>query len=174
MSGRLPEWIDPLRLVEQRAELSGTLALAGMSRLGGFLCDQQGEIQVQLSFGHDAPGLRLVEGRLQADLRQICQRCLQPVTQHLDVPVRLGLVLSEQEADRLPENVEPLLVGRDPVRLTDIVEDELMLSLPVVALHEGEAACVAVTERYTQQPVEADEKRPNPFDVLSQLRDKKQ
>jgi uncharacterized protein len=66
-----------------------------------------------------------------------CQRCLQPVRHELAARVELMALVDESALSQLPGDVEPLLTGGQPVRLADLVEDEALLALPIVASHPG-------------------------------------
>ena len=106
----------------------------------------------------------------QVALPQTCQRCLGPV----DVPVsferEFRFVASEEVAALEDEESEEdvLVLSRD-FNLLELVEDELLMALPVVPKHE---VCPGAVKLQVADPdfvVEAQEK-PNPFAVLEQLK----
>ena len=66
MSARLPERVDPLRLAELGRTFHGRLPLARLVRLGQSLCDQAGEVEVELAFGRDEQGRLTLSGRIDA------------------------------------------------------------------------------------------------------------
>jgi uncharacterized protein len=85
--------------------------------------------------------------------------------------VLLGVVEDLAAADRLPAELDPLLI-EGPTSVREMVEDELILALPVVAMHEH-AQCPAreVLEQYVPQAGSSDgEERHNPFAILTSLR----
>lgn len=169
---RLPERIDPYRFAETRRILEGRLGVASMQRLAGHLSDDSGEVQVELAFGVDDEGIRYVRGRLHAALVVPCQRCLGDMTLAVDTDVCLGMIADESLAERLPEPYDPLVVGDEPLYLRDIVEDELILALPVVARHAGACAgeMSAGPEEEQEQVSEGGEERENPFAALAKLK----
>ena len=134
MSGRLPQTVQPERLAETGAVLRGSVSLGSMTRLATYLYDAEGGVEVELAFGIDEQGIKYTTGRIQAVLHLICQRCLQSLKYPLDVETTLGLVRPE-EAPRLPEGYEPLIFEEPSVDLARIVEDELILALPIVPMH---------------------------------------
>jgi uncharacterized protein len=74
----------------------------------------------------------------------VCQRCLGPLRLPLSSESRVGLVESMEQADRLPADAEPVWIEDRKVDLDEIVEEELLLALPLVPLHEpGAAECTA-------------------------------
>lgn len=166
----LPALLHPLRYADSGRSVGGSVSVAGMRRLLDALTRSDTQAQVELRFGRDSSGRAEVRGSVQATLSLTCQRCMHPVEIELDLPVLLGIVESEVEAEQLPESHEPLLVDEEPIRLQDLIEDELILGLPLVALHpQGSAHC---GERYPVAPGDdtqseqsaADDN--NPFSVL--------
>lgn len=166
MLQQLPELIDPLRLVDEGQTLRGQIPLSRMQRLAPLLSTTQGVIDVELEFGRDERNLPSLHGRINAQLELICQRCLQPMPLAVYVQPALGLVTSRSEADYLPESYEPLLVGPEPLSLTVIVEDELVLGLPIVPKHENEHCATWLESGVSEQ----DAPREHPFAVLSRLK----
>jgi uncharacterized protein len=136
MSGRLPHNVQPMRLAETGAILHGKLLLSEMDRLAEHLHDTEGSVEVDLEFGIDEAGTRYVRGRLQTVLHLVCQRCLQVLAYPLDLSVLLALASSghHREAE-LAERYEALTLTDPTIELKRLVEDELMLALPLVPAH---------------------------------------
>ena len=59
---------------------------------------------------------------------------------HIESDFRFGLITSEDEADALPKEFEPLLAQNYELSLIELVEDEILLSLPIVARHDEECS----------------------------------
>lgn len=170
MSERLPEQVDPLRLARQGAIVDGVLPLSHRHRLAEYLSATPGDAAVAVEFGLGEGVIGFLRGRAQAQLTVICQRCLEPMTLTIEAPFAFGLVASEAETDRLGEDYEPLIVGDEPLQLGDLIEDELILALPIVALHDLQD-CPAARRLETQDP--AVDERPadaSPFAVLKELK----
>jgi len=176
MKDRLPEHIEPLRLARSHRLLSGQLPLKRMQRLIESIEDKSGDIDIDLKFDIDMNGVSMLEGQVCCSLQLRCQRCMQPMTFPIDVTFRLALVESEAEIDALGEQYEPLLLEDDLVSIADIVEDELLLALPIVPRH-AEDECQLINpaaEPVEQQATEPEPSREdNPFAVLAELQRKK-
>ena len=140
MSGRLPETVQWDRLTEGDKTLRGTIALQGMTRLAGCLLDDEGDVDVELESGIDAQKVRYLRGHLRTTLNLVCQRCLQPLSYPLDIDISLGLVLTDDEAERLPEVCDPYVFEQRTAELKSSLEDELMLALRPFPMH-GTARC---------------------------------
>lgn len=172
MSDRLPVQVEPLRLARQGAKLRGLLPLAHMQRLAEYLCGAAGDAEVALDFGLGEGGVGFLRGQARATLAMTCQRCLEPMDLEVEASFMFGLVESEGEAERVSEEYEPLTVGETPLRLAELVEDELILALPIVALHD-QLICPAAGRLGTAEANVGDESGgSNPFAVLEQLKRK--
>jgi uncharacterized protein len=160
----LPEHIEPLGLADAGRCFRGQVPVRELTRLLPCLSATDGDLQVQLDFRLDERRIRTLKGTIGGSVNLVCQRCLKALRFQLDVNFCLGIVSSEAEIDRLPEGYEPLLVSGEPLRTFDVVEDEVLLSLPDFPLHEGEQSCVMA---YENQPLPA---KDNPFSILEKLK----
>ncbi len=171
MSTDVPETLDAWRMVAARRGFEGRLPLSSMTRLRDALFDSQGEVSFALDFDRDALLVPYVELRIDAELPLLCQRSLQRFLFPVQIVQRLGLIRAGQENDEveeaaLPPGYEALLVAEDGMlRPTELIEDELILAVPVVPVMPGSEA----VER--DWPVSADEEaRVNPFSALAGLK----
>jgi len=132
----LPPRIDPSVIAAEQRLLEGSLPLAAMPRLCAVVDCHQGEARLRLQGRIDEAGYRLLDGHVQTQLEMQCQRCMQAVKIAIDTDFLLALVASEQQATRLPDDYEPLIAEGEELLLAELVEDELLLGLPLVARHE--------------------------------------
>lgn len=154
-------------MVAAQREFEGRISLAAMSRLRESLLDPEGDARFTLTFGTDAL-LRLpfAELRIDAELPLECQSSLQRFMLPVQLVQRLGLIRDEADEPALPEEYEALLVGADGVlKPAELVEDELILALPVVAVSPG----AEVVEREFMPPAE-EAAQANPFAALAGLK----
>jgi uncharacterized protein len=163
MSSGLPELIAPCMLAEKRARLVGSLNLGRMTRLGASLCRAGGSVSIDFQFGKDEHGKRLVVGAWSTRLWVTCQRCLEPMEIDLSRDVRLELVQGTQEEWGMFLDFEPMHVFEsETVSLVEMVEDELILALPMAPVHAiGDCRAIDVDPGVENQ---------NPFAVLAKLK----
>ncbi len=163
MSGRLPEQIDPIRLAEEGARLVGELPLDVFPRLRE-QCRSEAitePVKIELMFEQVGQGMRLMRGRLQVRLGLDCQRCLNALIVDLEATPFLQLLIPGEA----PTGTEAeVLVVEGPQRLSELVEDELLLAMPMVPMH-AEGDCVV-----PRTP----DKKPSPFAVLRERSGKDQ
>lgn len=135
MSEHLPDFVDPLAFAEKRRRLAGTISLARMSQLADLLMNDAGEARVDLRF--DRQGRRaVVRVKVVAELTLQCQCCLEPMIWPVETEVTLAVVRSIDEANLLPDDLEPLLLESDEVELIDLAQHELILAVPPIPQHE--------------------------------------
>jgi uncharacterized protein len=135
MQRQLPEVVDFLKQVDKNSCYEGNWPLARLERLRQVICSDEGDVAASVRFSRRS-GIRCLDGNVSAQLVLECQRCLQPLTKQIQSEFHLGLVTSEEEAAALPEEFEPFEIVAGEQSLIDVLEDELLLSLPIVALHD--------------------------------------
>ena len=128
--------IDSLRFAETAGRISGEYSLQELGRLHDVLASRDGTLRWWLEGGRDAarPVLRL---GVQGALTLVCQRCRGPCVFPLAVEAALPIARSEEELARW-ESEDPLLdglVAEPHLNVRDLIEDEVLLSLPAIPRH---------------------------------------
>ena len=168
MSTALPPVLDAWRAVSAGARYEGSLSLERLERLRPSLTDADGRVDYVVQFGRDALDQAYVELAVKARLPLQCQRSLERYLQPVELVQRLGLITREAQEASLPEGTEPLLLeGSAELHPAGLIEDELILALPVVPI-DPEAGELAAE----WQPVADAEDKPNPFAALAALKDR--
>lgn len=172
MSSRLPIEINPYRLIEQRRILDGQVPLRALSRIQELTSSDEGDVAVYLEFIKTDTGLPTIKGTLQATIPLQCQRCLDLYNFEVNSKLEVVLITTDAEAERLQDSYDTWLVEDDKIFMQDFVEDELLLSLPVIAKHEDceldEAAKFASFDE-NSIAIEQMEQKDNPFAVLKDV-----
>lgn len=161
-------FIDSLDFARNGQHLSGVLPIAELSRLLDALETSQGVLQYTVQGGVDKKGAQFLDVGVAGLCRLRCQRCLDG----LDYPVRLDtrLLLRDQACldvldDEAGDEEEPFdsILADMHLDVFDMLEEEILLSLPIAPKHEL-GACQATDG----QNVRVDEE--NPFAVLAKLK----
>lgn len=170
LKGPIPPHVDPRKLADRATTLEGAWPLVQFSRLCEQLVSDAGSVQARLEFGRDEQGLIVMRGTLEVEVQMVCQRCLEPVL----LPVRsefVYAVLREgASADGVPKAYDALELGEDPLDLLELVEDELLLALPIVPAHDPDDCQHPAGFAAAPEPSVEEVPRSNPFDVLAQLK----
>jgi uncharacterized protein len=168
MNAALPESVDAWRMVQAQRSFQGRLPLAAMGRLRGSLADRDGEVAYDIEFGKDEIGVAHLRVRADATLPLTCQRTLEVFGLPVHVDATLGLITREEEEAALPSNYEPLLTADGQIKLADVIEDELILALPVVPLKPGVEDAPARVWSDAEESQE--EPQRNPFAALKKMK----
>jgi uncharacterized protein len=157
-------------MVSARRSFAGSMPIAAMPRLCEALASSEGEARFELDFGRDGFDTAYLDVRAQAPLTLVCQRTLEPFVLPVAVDARLGLIRREQEEAGLPPGCEPLLVAGDgKLNLADVIEDEMLLALPLIPVNPDSTLPDDVTGS-GQEDTPAAERTDNPFAVLRELK----
>lgn len=158
-------------MVSGRRSFQGVLPVAELPRLVGALAKDSGEIAYDLDFEQGELGDPELHVRLAARLTLECQRTLQPFEWPVEVDSRLGLLASEDDAAALPEQCEPLLLEHGTLQPRRVIEDELLLALPLVPVKPGSEILQGDWSTPGQAPQDAErgEAVTHPFADLRQL-----
>ena len=175
-SGQLPHYLEPRKLARRGGEVSGQTTVAALSRLAEFRDSQDSVVHVRLCFEQDQDGHFCVHGEVSTVLHMQCQRCLETVAREVRALPHLAVVWSEDQVSALPRYLDPWLVSDERMPLAELLEEELLLALPLVAMHEecprplhNPAALEDEDMRAEGPAADAD----NPFAVLERLKSRK-
>jgi uncharacterized protein len=136
-------WSRPLevdRLADGGAEVDFAIPLA---ELPGLPTGVGGSVAGRARFARRQQ-LPVVELTVRGSATLECQRCMQPMSVPIDTIVKVALVASEADVARVPTELEPVLAPGGRVSIGGLITEELLLTLPIVALHgEGEPCTAA-------------------------------
>jgi uncharacterized protein len=173
-----PRQPDPHQL-DVAAAATAALTLEGRWPLAGFRrlvedADQDGEAQWSVrGQRRPVPGSEpeiWLHLAARARVWRDCQRCLQPVALDLEVTRALRFVADEATAEALDaESEDDVLALPRRLDLHELVEDELLLALPLVPMH---AECpVSLPMSTSDEPsAPSAEPAPRPFAALAGLK----
>ncbi len=83
---------------------------------------------------HSAIGKPALGVEVRCSMTMECQRCLEPVALEIDEAVELELCEDQREIDAADDDVDRVLAS-PALHVTDLVEDEILLAMPMVARH---------------------------------------
>jgi uncharacterized protein len=170
MHQKLPKEIDPLRLAQNGLKLSGQLSVKEMPRLLQSLLSDESIVDVDIAFDVDEISTPFMRGKFTTTVSMTCERCLTEMSVDLEVNCLLAMITNERKIEGLAEQYDPwLLESSDDVLLGSIIEDELILALPLVPRHKE--PCVPASDwSSSDEIVEKVEEKESPFAILSTLK----
>jgi len=183
---RLPASFKAAEAVARRQVLDGVLPVAKLQRLAAALSGAADALTIHVEFVPHPRSMGRASGRIRGLLPLTCQRSLQVFDWPLDVAFDWIMVRDEAEEERLLADADPVMLQEEQLLLHDAIEDEVLLSLPLVPMapesslpgsHESVAPSPAagaktkMPQGKTKAPrisdnFELDDSRPNPFLAL--------
>lgn len=159
---------DAFRLARKGETLIGDAAMADLPRLAQSVLDPHARVHYEVRGRPDDEGHPGAVMNLSGVLSLRCERCNQPLSFLLEREVPFRFVHDEQELNALPIEDDELeeVVGSPAMALFPWIEDEIILSLPLVPRHAD--CAVPFLQEASSDPVEA--ARPNPFAFLAKLK----
>ena len=152
-------WSRPLevdRLADGGAEVDFAVPLA---ELPGLPSGVAGSVAGRARFARTLE-LPVAELTVRGSATLECQRCMQPMSVPIDAVVRVALVASEADVARVPAELEPVLAPGGRISIGELITEELMLTLPIVALHGGGEPCAAPPPETAAAQQEQDTHKP--------------
>src|SRR5438552_479114 len=132
MEKYIPEHVDPYRLADQGISLDqNKVKISDLARLKALALPDDTQILVNLTFGVDEQGITFLRGNVATTLKLQCQRCMEPFNYEIISDFALGIVSTIDESNDLPEQYEPALVNEGMLPLRELIEDEILLNLPI-------------------------------------------
>lgn len=134
--------IDGFEFAAAGGSIRGAWPVSVFPRLRGELQDDSGSVEYGLQGSRDFHGRAQLELHARARLKLTCQRCLGAVECTLEPRSTLLLAATQAEIDAepiTPEMPERVVAHRE-MAVRDLVEDELLLALPIAPRHENCAA----------------------------------
>lgn len=122
--------VDYQKLARRDAELVLSIDPARFERLGE-ATEGLASVAVRLQFERDEQGFCRVRGDAKAELTLACQRCLLPVAQRVEASIDVAVVRGDAAARQFGKRADVFVAGGDTLDVTALVEDDLLLSLPV-------------------------------------------
>lgn len=167
-TGGFKKPLDPRKLASQGAVITGTLGGDLLLRFNDAVVDSYEPISCKLEFEKGADGHAVIHGELQGDVKLPCERCLEPVGHNINTNFDVRPVLTDAQAEVHQKSIDVVMLDSegqiDPVAM---IEDELLLGLPIVIYHDYE--CVPVMQFGEDIVVEQDAQKDNPFAMLANL-----
>ena len=169
---KLPISVDPVRAAQKRLELEARIPKELMSRLVESTISVHSDINTSFTFDIDRQKLRIFHGKANVAVELICQRCNAPMIYQCEAEFTYCPVHNEEQENNLPDAYEAIYYDENgEVNLHQVVEDELILTLPQIAKHAIEE-CQQSEFELTFGEIDEEEQRPNPFEALAQLKRK--
>ncbi len=158
----LPAVLDGVAFANEGAVAAGVVAVAALPRLVEGLADDSGCLECRVTGSRDGDGKCWLALEVSGTLGLVCQRCLNRLAFPVEIRTRLLLVPPGQAwpDEELAEDGFDAVAAEKEMALLSVIEDEVLLALPIAPMHETCATPVPVVEEH----------EPSPFAVLAKLK----
>ena len=164
--GPLPKCFDARKACVKELELSGLVKASALPRLASVVSCEDTTISASLRFLRDEQRRFVVSAEVAGEVGVRCERCLEIMPLEVKAQSTLMLCSSDEQAQQCPIQYEPLVYTGEELGLYEVIEEELLLALPVAPMHE--AMCVEALPDVEAGPI-VEDRKPNPFAVLANL-----
>ena len=129
---------DAFVFAKEGRVLEGTMAVSDLERLHDLLVDVAGDVEYQLHGFKGERGEPMFHLTVSGTISLACQRCLQAIPFDLNVDNLLEIIPegADMSQDELEDDTRDFLPVAGEVYLVELIEDEILLSLPVAPRHE--------------------------------------
>lgn len=171
----MPVEIDPVKSAQKRSDYDGFYPLGNLKRLSDAIVTDQGQVDVSLRCAYDEQGLPVMLITAEADVEVTCQRCAEAMPLSLALSATFTAKTARLDVDLVPSGYGLVEVNEyGQVDLRALIEDELLLAIPLVPKHAVEECAIKQQDMsWGQLDPAASEKPANPFDVLKSLKNPK-
>lgn len=131
--------IRPDRITARPWVFEGTFAPHDLERLEDALADDRGELRYRIVAALDKQRRKVVSCIIEGFVFLTCQRSLEAFRHGISIDERLVLVDDESALPSIEEEseAEDFVVADEPLDIRDLVEDAVLLSLPMVPVKPG-------------------------------------
>jgi uncharacterized protein len=165
MSPAPADLVNALELAGRAASIERDVVLAQLPRLIDAGALEGTRAHGELRFGM-FEGRATVDARVSGTVVLSCQRCLRPC--EVTIVEAAPLVVLDTDEDAVPAGFDPILGNAERLPVIEVIEEQLLLGLPLVAMHPPGPGCRR--DRVPEPAADAD--RQKPFANLRELLDK--
>jgi uncharacterized protein len=128
------EVIDGLQFARAAREQHGVVGMDRLPRLAQSRCSTEG-LEYKLRGGKADNGKPCLRLSVKGSVELCCQRCLDPIQVPIAIDAELQLAESEREISEADDEIDRVFASRQ-MNVGWLVEDEVILALPMVPRHE--------------------------------------
>ena len=132
-------------LAKKKYVFDDVISAISFPRLSHFLINDNqtvgNQISINLEFFTEQSIYPKIKGRISTLLTMQCQRCLGPVEWEAETSINLLIIESLSQSKTDPSSINTIMVNLDGLSIEKIVEDEILLMIPMSLMHNKVALC---------------------------------
>ncbi len=166
----IPHRIDPILYADQRKTIEGEIPLSSMHRLLNVVLGVDETIAMKMEFSEGPHGFPLVTGEFSTTVKLPCERCLDIVDIPLIGQINTLLLPNGAVFPEISEAIECYEYEASYLKLSELLEEELLLAMPLVPKHVDISLCnqdmIASLATNSIPENVAESQQENPFAIL--------
>ena len=167
---KIPITLEPNHSAQRQVSYDGIVQFEKLPRLREVVTGIKGEVEVKIHCKKDKQDFTVVQGTAKAHLMTVCQRCNGELGLDLELEFDYSPVGIGKSSEHLPSFYDVVEMDEEGnINLHQLVEDELMLAIPIIPMHE-ESHCKFSEKPQSFGEIKAEDDKPNPFEILKQLK----
>ena len=165
---------DAFKMAAEGGSLAGEFDASTLARVVDRLAPGAGTAPIawRIAGDHDAFQRPMLSVTIEGSLPLLCQRCLEPFVAPIVQQTRLLLAHDETELGLLNVEEPEVLLAAAPIDARTLVEDELLLSLPLAPRH-AEGQCSGAVRLHGGRPEAGSTGETSPFAPLAELKERR-
>lgn len=165
MQGKLQKSYRVSKELAQNSGFEGSIRLSQLSRLSTLVIPDNAIINVSFEFTKNLYQHPSIKGHINTCLQQECQRCLEPMSQIMNFDFDLLIDASDEDVKAF--QTDTVYSDDGYLSVLEVVEDELILALPLISMHE---ASDCHQHWQADEIPQSEEAKNNPFAALAALK----
>ncbi len=161
MKTNIPEYIKFEQAKSQDLNINGLLPIKALPRLLDALPHGGSDVHVEIHSDIDVNKRLVLNTQFKVSAGLDCQRCMDAYQHPIVSQLQFLPIFNEEQMELLAPEQEPLLLEDGKINLFKMIEDELLLSLPIIPLHPS-ADCSVKLETISPKASQ--------FDILATLK----
>ncbi len=163
----LPREADLRAWASRGIEVEGDVLVTQMPRLKSVVASTEERAYATFRCWKDQQHRYNVDIEVQMTVALVCQRCLSDCQLELVTQSKLIVVWNEDSIKELPSGYDPLVAG-GVSDLHALVEEELLLALPAVPMHDA-GDCEDASRAFGDSTMDVVEEKKSPIAALGAL-----
>ena len=171
MSNDLPLRFDPVLFANRGRKFAGNIPVHDLPRIMELAPSSDSEFHVTMTFSMSSLNFPMVKGTIEGEVVQSCQRCMGNAAVPINGQFQLLLVTPDALELASEEGHEIFEYSGQLIPTAALLEDEIILSMPIVAKHADIEECDSNVKQWMHEfdEVPTDEKD-SPFAKLKDLK----
>ena len=164
--------VSPRDYARNNRRWRGEIPVTSFDRLAHEISTDTEFVEVQLAFSRDESGHIRMQGQASLTADVACHRCSESVVTTISAEIDARIVRSEELARDLAQDADVIVVPDNPVPVTDLIEDDLIMSIPWrVCEQQEDCPNLGVSGARESQDGNLDDSMQRPFANLRRLLD---